>query len=347
MSSTPSLPATELYSPGIKGYVLYVDYQGHPAPLTESFHATASRRLSSTVYRYPLATSQEVDSAYCPQCLTFHDAATAAEIGYCSKVSCRRCPLCLSVASVHTSESTGIQGSSEDDIVCFFQCGLCDWTSKDCDVSVTIPSDGEEHKLGRLELMRAAEDMSTALSDRRKLAMQPIETYHKALTDQWTIYRKQQRQPKTKRVDNDWSLEMLQTKLENLTKTAQDSHNTPDFPNVPNCLQIKHVTIQDILEKLGKADADADDQSAPKVLYPDHVSFLSYHLQSIDAAPLLPLPIPLVLRQSRRCRAELVEGRPGILLKPKLNPLEGDSSLPTGHGQWHRKVQCAQSFSLR
>jgi hypothetical protein len=53
---------------------------------------------------------------------------------------------------------------------------------------------------------------------------------------------------------------------------------------------------------------------------------------------LLPLSIPLRVRTSRRCRAELAEGRPGILVKPKLNPLEGDSSLRTGHGQWWKKV---------
>jgi hypothetical protein len=54
---------------------------------------------------------------------------------------------------------------------------------------------------------------------------------------------------------------------------------------------------------------------------------------------LLPLPIPLRPRKSRRCRAELAESRPGILVKPKLNPLEGDSSLRTGHGQWWKKVR--------
>jgi hypothetical protein len=57
-----------------------------------------------------------------------------------------------------------------------------------------------------------------------------------------------------------------------------------------------------------------------------------------SADDLLPLQIPLRPRKSRRCRAELAEGRPGILLKPKLNPLEGDSSLRTGHGQWWKKV---------
>jgi hypothetical protein len=60
-------------------------------------------------------------------------------------------------------------------------------------------------------------------------------------------------------------------------------------------------------------------------------------VESMDA--LLPLAIPLRPRKSRRCRSELAEGRPGILLKPKLNPLEGDSSLRTGHGQWWKKVR--------
>jgi len=56
---------------------------------------------------------------------------------------------------------------------------------------------------------------------------------------------------------------------------------------------------------------------------------------------LLPLSIPLRSRKSRRCRAELAESRPGILVKPKLNPLEGDSSLRTGHGQWWKKDSSA------
>jgi hypothetical protein len=37
----------------------------------------------------------------------------------------------------------------------------------------------------------------------------------------------------------------------------------------------------------------------------------------------------------------LDEGRPGILVKPKLNPLEGDSSLRGGHVQWWKKNSSA------
>jgi hypothetical protein len=71
----------------------------------------------------------------------------------------------------------------------------------------------------------------------------------------------------------------------------------------------------------------------------------SIALQALTSAPtmsmadMLPLGIPLRSRNSRRCRAELADGKPGILLKPKLNPLEGDSSLRPGHGQWWKKVR--------
>jgi hypothetical protein len=37
---------------------------------------------------------------------------------------------------------------------------------------------------------------------------------------------------------------------------------------------------------------------------------------------------------------ELSKGKPGILIKSKINPLDGDTtSSRTGHGQWWKKVQ--------
>jgi len=66
-----------------EGYALYVDHAQHPAPLSNTFHATGARRLSSDVFRYPPATLTEVVSAYCPQCLSYHDSASAARLGEC------------------------------------------------------------------------------------------------------------------------------------------------------------------------------------------------------------------------------------------------------------------------
>lgn len=56
---------------------------------------------------------------------------------------------------------------------------------------------------------------------------------------------------------------------------------------------------------------------------------------------LLPLPVSYRARVSRRCRAELAAGRTGILIKPKVNPLDGDTSLRAGHGQWWKKDSSA------
>jgi hypothetical protein len=66
----------------------------------------------------------------------------------------------------------------------------------------------------------------------------------------------------------------------------------------------------------------------------------------MTADELLPIPIALRAKKSRRCRAELAAGRPGILVKPKPNPLEGDSSLRSGHGQWWKKVSPSYHYSL-
>lgn len=56
---------------------------------------------------------------------------------------------------------------------------------------------------------------------------------------------------------------------------------------------------------------------------------------------LLPEPVKLRARSIRRCLAEIEAGKPGILVKPKVNPLEGDSSLRYGHGQWWKKDSSA------
>ena len=56
---------------------------------------------------------------------------------------------------------------------------------------------------------------------------------------------------------------------------------------------------------------------------------------------LLPIPLCLRARAVKRCLKELEAGRPGILVKPKVNPLDGDTSLRYGHGQWWKKDSSA------
>lgn len=53
-------------------------------------------------------------------------------------------------------------------------------------------------------------------------------------------------------------------------------------------------------------------------------------------AEALPARVPMRMRRERRCVADVCAGKPGILVMPKVNPLEGDSSQP-------KKVACVRT----
>ena len=313
-------------------FVLYVDHQGHPAPLGLSYHATASRRLASSIDRHPPSTVTEVDSAYCPQCLAFHDASSAANMGYCPKATCRLCPICNSVASLAVESSE-----------CFYKCGIdsCGWTSRDCSLvaSITVGSDGV---VAKEELEKAAETLGSQYKSRTDQSNQTAETHYKKMLKTLEGMAKEQVKGQKSTLlfsstsaatrrgldgPEGWSVEALEealvTKKNMYSTSAEQPLGGKEFDDVSLEEEVK--ALQDSLQ--GK---------------PLQSLFLQRTAtQPASANDLLPLPIPLRPRKSRRCRAELAEGRPGILLKPKLNPLEGDSSLRTGHGQWWKKDSSA------
>jgi len=319
-------------------YVLYVDHQGHPAPLSLSYHATASRRLTSSVDRHPPSSVTEVDSAYCPQCLSFHDANTAGNIGYCPKETCRLCPICQSVASVVV-----------ENLICFYNCGLCEWTSKTCQLQTALAASTSEDGEASLEAVKEASadllsQWKAKKGERNKTAEDHFSNMAKTMVGLAKDHVKGQRSSTrpvfstglaTKRnQDGDlkgWSIRTLENSQRTRNQTAESSINQ---------------TVGG--KSLQKISLDTGEEDEP--LY--HPSFQGLSAETIlsqeiggnmieSTGSLLPLSIPLRPRKSRRCRAELEESRPGILVKPKLNPLEGDSSLRTGHGQWWKKDSSA------
>ena len=315
-------------------YVLYVDHQGHPAPLSLSYHATASRRLTSSVDRHPPSSVTEVDSAYCPQCLTFHDANTAGNLGYCPKEECRLCPVCRAVATV------GVENS-----VFFYNCGLCDWTSKTCKLQASLaPSeDGdvsiEAVKQASTELLS---QWKAKISERNQSGAEHFNTMTKAMVGLAKEHVKGQRSS-TRRVfspgmtskrgqDGDpkgWSIETLETSQRTRNEMVVTSINKP-IGGKP----LKQISLDEGEENTPLYHPSLEGLSAETLLSQEVGGNTTGSIET-----LLPLSIPLRPRKSRRCRAELAESRPGILVKPKLNPLEGDSSLRTGHGQWWKKVR--------
>lgn len=316
-------------------FVLYVDHQGHPAPLSLSYHATASRRLASSVDRHPPSTVAEVDSAYCPQCLTFHDANSAATMGYCPKSSCRLCPLCNSVASI-----------AVEDAVCFYKCGLnsCSWTSRQCSLVTPVTVDSED-VIKKEDLETAAAELAkqwTALTDDSN---KPSEDHFKTMLKTLEGMAKEQ-------VKGQRSTLLYSTTTSATARRGLDGPEGWSVESLETSLETRrNMFSASIEEKIGGQDSQAIKLDEEKLLQeslqdkPAQSMFLQVVAKEANSAnDLLPLPIPLRPRKSRRCRAELAEGRPGILLKPKLNPLEGDSSLRTGHGQWWKKVGMEQSL---
>ena len=300
-------------------YVLYVDHQGHPAPLSECFYATSARRLSSTVDRqHRPSTVTQVDSAYCPQCLSFHDASSASQLGYCPKPSCVRCPVCTSIVSC----------SKVDASFCY-ACGQCDWNSTQCNLKVdasdeTTKEEIEEAviKLGdMLKERRNAGGFQTSAEDHFKQVVAGFETLVKPLPKSSaarSIF-------KDRRGGDAWSVEALESAMQE----KKDSLAAGD--SILEGVALQRISLDD--EQT--LDSTLQNQTVESLAF----QALSHGAPIASMAELLPLAVPLRSRKSRRCRAELAEGKPGILLKPKLNPLEGDSSLRTGHGQWWKKVR--------
>ena len=295
--------------------VLYVDYQGHPAPLSRCYHATASRRLSSSVDRIPPSTKTEVDSAYCPQCLSFHDAGTAASLGYCA--TCKQCPLCMAVASLAVSSN-----------VAFYKCGYCSWTSQACQVTATV-TPAEDGTIGKEQMLKASKDLVHVLQS--KTDESSAETQYRDMLSAWEKIAKDSASHTTSKIkrgmkqqENAWTLqaleESIQTKQEKQPLLIANAKNV-SMDNTPLMF-----------------DSSLETFSVDSMLLQPLASSTRLPLTNND---LLPLPMPLRARTSRRCRAELNEGRPGILVKPKLNPLEGDSSLRSGHAQWWKKDSSA------
>jgi dynactin-4 len=276
-----------------------------------------------------------VDSAYCPQCLSFHDVGTAASLGFCSRPTCKRCPICTAVAVV------AVLLDDQDSKIAGYKCGYCSWSSKECNVTVEI-TPGDDGSIGKPQLVKAAEELGNLLKDRIVAQNASAETHHQAMLHAWEAVAKEEvrrgitgmtgsKMKKATLSQEDWSIEALEESIRDKRRALLKE----------SCSVVGGRELQTISLKEDEPTISLDESM-------NDLSKTSLSLQSLNTftAPtsrseLLPLPIPLRPRKSRRCRAELAEGRPGILVKPKLNPLEGDSSLRTGHGQWWKKDSSA------
>ncbi len=367
MMTTSTSKFTELSNS--KSNVLYYTSgsPSHPAPLSHLYHATASRILSTLLPTTPTSTITDVDSAYCPQCLTSWDGSTAFSTakGRCMKsidgklfVGCVSCPECRSALTVSVLDTDFFgnfenDGSSSHQHLCVYKCGYCHWDSTECGVfqSFNVLDD-----VGTAESIKIATKLlQEKLTD--KLQTREETKHFEALEAAWLEKSNQAElakrrasmlsHGKSSHIANDfhaeekktcgkWDVESLEESIrqrrEKLTEQVASSVSVEGANMNMSFLRIgDDVNLEEIKPTEGKIINQSTEQQAWQQII------------STSAAPQSPLPIPIALRARavRRCHNEVESGRPGILVKPKVNPLEGDTSLRYGHGQWFKKDSSA------
>ncbi|KAL3769182.1 hypothetical protein ACHAW5_000652 [Stephanodiscus triporus] len=330
-------------------FVLYVDHANHLTPLTLAYHATASRHLTSGRSDViPPSTTVETDSAYCPRSLTFCDVATAlsGDGGY------KDCPVCFSPVSISIDEKNS-RTSSDGRLICHYLCGHCQWSSRECGVTsnadklleystsddTDAPKEDELEKQRGLAIIDITRELAVCLQRRISEKNKDVDAIFNSITTIWAE-REQEEQRRNRmntgmtmtqgdsdRRENSWSREILEQSLLE-KKQAMDTLFISRKANYP----------REDAKKLGDTSGIPENLPTPQQIAAQ-MTITAITPQS--RSDLFPLPVYYRARVSRRCRAELAAGRTGILIKPKLNPLEGDTSLRAGHGQWWKKDSSA------
>lgn len=338
-----------------KGAVLYIDHARHLSPLTLTYHATASRQLTSGRSDIiPPSTSVEVETAYCPRCLTFCDAASAStSLGVCQKDTggCKDCPLCFSPVSV----SIDRQSSDDTHLICHYICGHCSWSSNDCGVTVSADKlleysnndnmdENEAEKQRMAAIPEITKELENCFQQKVSERNQKGDALFQSIGDMWS--KREQDEERRKRM-------MIGSTIINDDK-KKDKSTSWSLVALEDSLVEKKRDLESLYLGADKGKGVDATESSPSgedkmqtknQLLPTSKQVAAQMSLTIweprNQKDLLPLPVHYRTRVSRRCRAEQAAGRTGILVKPKLNPLEGDTSLRAGHGQWFKKDSSA------
>jgi len=261
--------------------------------------------------------------------------------------------------------------------VCVYSCGYCHWTSADCNISIpydTKENDMEKAmQKAQLLLTRRMESESRGTDELVNNLIQGWDAKNQLLNDEKRrrdqanlgIYaddrdgggnkrgvkgvmgRKNRKGAVPTPTELIAELESGGWSIDSLEEATRQRKDRLDQKLLQGVLLPKSNDSDTVWNKLSIVDCDnvAVEQGQEYHMIPtkgarqNTISSANYNYDQATNknSVMLPVPLPLRARYVRRCSVELEKGRPGILVKPKVNPLEGDSSLRFGHGQWWKK----------
>lgn len=193
-----------------------------------------------------------------------------------------------------------------DDSKHFFVCSYCRWDSLD----INLVEDSEQMLI-----------MSSLSKER--------ESIHETLVNELVQYYEKRlspvkRKPKPKKPTGPWKWHDVEAKIE--TRTPQHV-NDPEIQDCLNTIQPGGV-VQEV--------SDTEQTSL-------HVRFHHPMDQPVDSRALWPGRLLLRTKKSYRCVAAMEKGLPGIVLKPQINPMTGDSSVHR-MASWFKKANLAMHY---
>ena len=221
-------------------------------------------------------------------------------------------------------------------VACYYKCGFCEWNSKACGIVVALD---KEEPIYKEKLMQVSKNLAEMATSKREESLAAQTTHYQ---DLMTTLGEQE-----EFIQND---KPLTVKRGGIPHEGLQAWNVESLEESLVAKQQQHTRGAKLYRQQQLAGSHHGRFSSfARCHTPNCIQrhdFCYNHLLLVHALPtlaseLLPLPLPLRARTSRRCLAELRQGRSGILVKPKLNPLEGDSSLKSGHGQWWKKDSSA------
>jgi len=346
--------------------VLYGDYNGWWDHLSHVYYSVDSQVIVS---QHPESMIEELDSFYCPSCREFFVEGEAQLQGNrCSK--CLGCPVCSCVLEIvalpPASSDPSTDPSEPPKLKYCYCCSHCYWLSDGIGLVSTDPTAISSSLFGSVlepsgssSFMKVKLMLKNETEDGRKMkrfsTMPSLLSVHSDARRRGISNVGDGNQMKLKRAASMLATRPVSDKNEKRMMIGEGPKKVDEIEQKLK-EKLESLVVTDakkdsplFLDARGVYDAvlaPSDESPAPEILRGainlHALSTVEERLsapfsQQMNVSHLLPHRVPMSTKRSRRCRKDAEEGKPGILIKPSVNPMEGDSSQPTNAGKWWKK----------
>lgn len=325
--------------------VLYADLGMHFSPLQTMYYSGDTHALCST---HPSSSQQEISSHYCPSC--FNIANT--EDSRCP--SCFECPVCGSALTTTTA--------ADNYFLCCTHCpwdslgvGLCGESSKDLASSLSKLL-GAPSRSDRVGEASGPQSLAERAHELRSIQASTFSSLVAHFSSSQSLESTQLPDRRNGRDKASWQPSDADALVAAAVARPVPNpiHASPLYATQALREEASPVPAGATLEG-GSANTTTGSgmESGSRHLEVSLAQRLANGDPALQHRPelsMMPRRRALLQRRERRGVLDVKAGRPGILVKPNINPLEGDTSsqyLSNKKGEWWKKMKSAVQYVPR